>query len=105
MTKKKLKKLRDEIRSLHDRSGSICERDLVGIARKLGLYRAKRGSEPTYVSADFPEKRPIRIPSHPGALKRGTALGILGDLEGYLCSWKERLSKSPQTKNDHGKEP
>jgi hypothetical protein len=91
MNENKLNDIQAEIRSLKVRAGNFSEREVVGIAEKLGLRRAKRGSEPTYVSDDFPDKRPVRIPSH-RVLKRGTALAVLSDLKDYVFYWRERLS-------------
>lgn len=42
-----------------------------------------------YVSDIFQQSRPIPIPSHPGALKKGTALKILDQLEGDIFQWEE----------------
>jgi hypothetical protein len=99
MNKNKLKKIQREIRSLRKRSGSVTERELVAIAKKLGRQRANRGTEPTYISDNLPGP-PIRIPSHPGTLKQGTALSILDDLETDVFNWRARLDRESRPNTD-----
>ena len=91
MNQKKLNRIRKDHASLYRKIGSIRERDLVQMARRLGRRRVKRGHEPTYISEAFPEARPITIPSHPGNMPIGTARNILNDLDGDIFLWQEYL--------------
>ena len=97
MNKKKLKKLKVEIRSLRAGSANIRDRQLIKLAKKLGRrLDADRGKHPQYVSDVFPRLRPVSIPSHPTALNPFIAQSILDQLdEDYLC-WYERLNKTEE---------
>jgi hypothetical protein len=90
MKKKKLKLLAEEIRSLRRRAGSVHDRELVAVAKKLGRYRIKTDGHPQYGSALRPGR--ITIPSHSRPLKQRTTLSILDDLDADIFYWKERLS-------------
>ncbi len=93
MNKRKLRRLRKELRALRAKIGNLRSRDLASFARKVGRRRSHtRTNEPTYVSDAFRDARPISIPSHPGNLKRGTADNILDDLEGDLSRWEEYIN-------------
>ena len=91
MNKKKLNRIQRHMRALRSKSASLRKNDLVGVAKALGRSRFNRGKEPTYVSTPFPDLRPVSIPSHPGTLKRFTALGILDQLEDDVLRWEETL--------------
>lgn len=66
-------------------------RDLERIAFALGRTRVSRGKEPAYVSTEF-RTHPITIPDHAGKdIKRGTARGILEQLEEDVVRWEQRL--------------
>lgn len=91
MNKKKLKKVQRQVDSLRLSLASIRSQDLVRLMKKLGRRRIKRGKEPSYISDEFPDARPITVPSHPGTLKRGTAASILDDIEGDIFRWEEAL--------------
>jgi len=47
-----------------------------------------------YMSEVFPQLSPLSIPSHPGTLKRFTALSIINQLDEDILQWEEYLSKS-----------
>jgi hypothetical protein len=101
MNKRRLKKLVQEMRSLRNRAGSITERDLIGIAKKLGRTKFKRGDHPTYISIPFHDLKPVTIPSH-RTMNRHTALAILDDLDNDVFRWREELRKSndPEDKSN-----
>ena len=54
-----------------------------------------------YVSKVFPQLTPLPIPSHPGALKRFTALSILNQLDEDILQWEEYFSKQ-KTQTEKG---
>lgn len=89
MTKRKLKKVCAEIRSLREVAGSVLGRQLAAVAKKLGRYRIKADGHPQY-GTDLRAGR-ITIPSHSRPLKRRTTLSILGELETDVFYWSERL--------------
>jgi hypothetical protein len=101
MNKKKIAKLRRELRQLRDAKYSLKLADLTGFAGKVGRKEnTSRGKEPTYVSVYFPELRPLSIPSH-SKVNPFTANSILDTLEADLDkleAWvKEQEAKA---KND-----
>jgi len=63
------------------------------LANSLGRNPDKsRGKEPTWVSRDFPELRPLSIPDHGGRdIPYGTKQSILNQLEDDVYSWEELL--------------
>jgi hypothetical protein len=65
----KIRKLRAQIEALRNR-GWVKTAELEALARRLGRRRAKRGKEPTWISDELPDRRPVSIPSHPGDLDR-----------------------------------
>jgi len=89
MDKKKLKKLAEEIRSLRRKAGSVHDRELVSIARKLGRQRVKTDGHPQYIS-DLRTGR-ITIPSHSKPLAYRTTLNILDELQTDVFYWRESL--------------
>lgn len=91
MTKDQLKKIRIKINSLRSRSNNIRSRELSALAIKLGRYLSNRGKEPTYVSNSLPDRYPLSIPNHPGAMQRYTAEGILDILEEDLSLLENEL--------------
>jgi hypothetical protein len=91
MTKGKLNRIKRKHRGLRERSQDLRNHELAGLARSLGRRRSKRGKEPTYVSEPFLDLRPVSIPSHPGPLKRFTAVSILDQLEEDIFRWEEIL--------------
>ena len=64
---------------------------LESLAKALGRTRAKRGSEPTWVSVVFPALRPLSIPHHSKEVKRFTAESILDQLEVDVHEWQQQL--------------
>ncbi len=46
-----------------------------------------------YISTVFPQLPPLRIPSHPEALKPLTALSALNQLDEDVHQWEEALNK------------
>ncbi len=99
MKENKLKKIEQNIRSLRNRSGNLRASELEAIAKRLGRERSKRGKEPTYVSLDFPDLRPVSIPSHSTGLKRFTAESILDQLDEDVFRWREELDNTSNTIN------
>ena len=93
MDKKKLRKLRAQLKRLRQRSANLRNQDLVAFAKKLGRERSERGKEPTYISTLLPYSRPISIPNHPGSLKPLTAGNILDSFEQDLQALEEKFSE------------
>lgn len=87
MTPVKLKKLRAELEQLRA-AGSIRSSDMQGFAQRLGRSLYDRGKHPTLVNLNFPDLRPVSIPSHSTPLKKHTARSILDQLEEDLESWE-----------------
>ena len=81
MNRRKLSRLRKLIQTLRGRLGNIKSRELESLARALGRKLDNRGKEPTFISELLPQARPLSIPHHPNALKKGTAGNILDQLE------------------------
>ncbi|HEY7213801.1 MAG TPA: hypothetical protein VIC28_04185 [Thermoanaerobaculia bacterium] len=90
MSLAKIRKLRSEIEALRNK-GWVKTAELEALARRLGRRRAKRGKEPTWISDELPDRRPVSIPSHPGDVNRFTARSILDQLEGDLDRYEELL--------------
>src|SRR5689334_8412796 len=93
----KIRKLRSKIEALRGKGG-VKSAELESLARSLGRKRANTGKEPTWISEELPDRRPVSIPSHPGDLNRFTARGILDQLEGDLDRYEELLL-SPDRSN------
>jgi hypothetical protein len=89
--KRQLKKLRNRLEALRNKSGNLRRNVLVNMARSLGRKPSDRGKEPTFVNPLLPHRVPISIPSHPGALARYTAEGIIDQLEQDLSAFEEEL--------------
>jgi hypothetical protein len=90
MSLAKIRKLRSEIEALRNK-GWVKTAELEALARRLGRRRAKRGKEPTWISDELSDRRPVSIPSHPGDVNRFTARSILDQLEGDLDQYEELL--------------
>ena len=91
VTVKKLAKLRRRIESL--RGSPRKARELESVARALGRKLVRPGSEPTWISQEFPELRPVSIPHHSRDVKRFTSESILDHLEANdVLAWERRLS-------------
>jgi hypothetical protein len=99
MDKKKLKKIRQEIRSLRAGSANVRRRQLISVAKKLGRQKSDRGKEPTFISNVFPNLRPISIPSHPGSMPRYTVENILDQFEDDIFHWQQELDKTHDLTN------
>jgi hypothetical protein len=103
MTKKKLAKLRRELKQLRDAKYSLKLSDLTGFAKKLGRKEnSSRGKEPTYVSIYFPELRPLSIPGHT-KVNPFTANSILDSLEADLDRLETWLDEQEENKNEDAK--
>ncbi len=89
MTSTKLRNLAQRIAKL--RGSSVKPRKLESLAKSLGRQRAKRGSEPTWISGVFSDLRPLSIPHHSKEVKRFTAESILDQLEVDVHRWGEHL--------------
>ena len=69
-------------------------KDLEALAKALGRKVANRGKEPTFVSTEFPNLRPLSIPSHKCRdLATGTKNSILIQMEDDVIAWDDRLSE------------
>lgn len=93
----KIRKLRSKIEALRGK-GWVKTSELESLARRLGRKRAKRGKEPTWVSEELPDRRPVSIPSHSVDVNRFTARTILDQLEADLDRYEELL-ESPEQPN------
>ena len=96
MTLKKLRRIIRKIEELRRRSRSVRSSELERLAKSLGRARIKKQTgEPMYAanveSEALAGTRAYAIPSHPGTLPVGTALGILGSLEADVARWREWL--------------
>jgi hypothetical protein len=94
---KRIQKLRAQLEILR-RQGGLKASQLESFARRLGRRRAKRGKEPTWVSDDFPDIRPVSIPSHRGDLNRFTAGSILDQLEADLDRYEDHIRSDESRK-------
>ena len=92
MTPKRLAKLKGELAKLRRAPRKAAE--LEKLARKLGRRRVKRGGEPMWESAEFPELFVLAIPHHGGRdLAIGTQKSILDQLEEDVLAWEVRLNE------------
>jgi hypothetical protein len=88
MNQKKLAKIERELDALR-RRGGVKSIELESLAQKLGRVPFKRGSEPTWVSSNFPDKLyPLSIPHHSGDLNKFTARSIIEQLELDIEQWE-----------------
>jgi hypothetical protein len=101
MNKRKIGKLRRELRALRAGKYNLKTSDLVRFARKVGrLPNTQRGKEPTYVSP-IPGTRPLSIPGHT-TINPYTADAIMDSFEEDLGRWEDLLEKEP-TKSENTK--
>lgn len=90
MNKNTIRRLRRQLERLRNKAkGGIPSDELERFAESLGRRRAKRGSEPTYVSELLIGTKPVSIPHHSRPLNRFTAGSILDDLESDLDKLEE----------------
>ena len=83
--------------ALWGRIGSIKPAELIRLVESLGRKRGNRGKEPTWVpNPKDPTRRPISIPCHPGTLKKGTAKGILLQIEEDIETLEQRLENESE---------
>jgi hypothetical protein len=108
MNKKKLVKLRRELRQLRDAKYSLKLSDLTRFATKVGRKEdTSRGKEPTYVSVYFPESRPLSIPGNKH-VNPYTANAILDTFEAdldKLQAWVEEQETREKNENIKGLPP
>jgi hypothetical protein len=108
MNKKKIAKLRRELKQLRDAKYSLKRSDLTGFAGKVGRKEdTSRGKEPTYVSVFFPELRPLSIPGH-REVNPFTANSILDTLEADLDkleAWVDEQEAKAKNENAKGLPP
>jgi hypothetical protein len=103
MNKKKLAKLRRELKQLRAGKHNLKMSDLPRFAAKVGRRPdPKRGKEPTYISHAFPELSPLSIPSH-RVVKAYTAEAIMDILEADLDKWESRLEEQELKENENTK--
>jgi hypothetical protein len=101
MIKRTLDRLKRRIDELRLAPANVTSHELVSIAKSLGRKRKKkRRGEPVYISLIFERLSPLRIPSHPGALPRFTALSVLNQFDEDVLQWEEYFDK---TKTTNGK--
>lgn len=81
MDERKIKKLKSTLEILRRKSANIRPDELIRLAKSLGRVASPRGKEPTFISTLLPNRKPLSIPNHPGALPRYTAESILDVLE------------------------
>ena len=92
MTPTKLASIRREIKALE--SSQPKAEKLQALARKLGRKEVKRGKEPTFVSMDFPDLRPLSIPKHKGRdMPTGTKNSILAQLDEDVTEWLNKFDE------------
>jgi len=102
MNFKSLERIRRRLEDYRAAPANIPSGELVKVAKSLGRRRKKkRRGEPIYISTIFPQLSPLRIPSHPGALPRYTALSVLNQLDEDILQWEEYLGKS-KTQTEKG---
>lgn len=77
-------------------------RQLEAFAKTLGRKHVKRGKEPTWVSMEFPNLRPIAIPHHSSNPNKFTADSILDQLEEDIIRYKEMLEIGGQNDAEDG---
>jgi len=104
MTKKKIAKLRRELTSLRAGKHNLKPKDLIRFAGKVSRKRdTSRGKEPTYISLQFPELRPLSIPGHP-TINSYTAVAIIDSLEADLDRWEDLLESQEKKTDGNSKE-
>jgi len=93
MKRKALEKAKRKHKAL--RGSSARAADLIALASVLGREAvAGRGKEPTFLSRDFPDLRPLTIPKHGGKdLKTGTKNSILNQLEDDISRHEMELGE------------
>ncbi len=91
-----LRKLRKTIELIEEfrRRGGLKSDELESLAMELGRIKSNRGKEPTWVSSQFTNLRPLSIPNHSHDLNKFTARSILDQLELDVEKWKEYLGSS-----------
>ena len=91
MDRKRLAKIREEIKKARQGIANVRASHLASIAKSLGREEVKTGKHPTYSrlgSSWFP----LSIPNHSGGtLKIGTARSIIAQLEADADNWEEEL--------------
>lgn len=99
MTEEKLRKIHRDLNAL--RRKAVTHREVASLAAKLGRKRLKggmaRGKEPTFVSKEFPQARPISIPDHSNRnLSPTVQKNVLNDLEEDVFRFQEKLRKEAE---------
>jgi hypothetical protein len=83
-------------RELDRMRGSVqTARSLEAMAKKLGRTPARRGKEPSWVSVQFPELRPVSIPHHGSRdLSPGVQRNILESFYEDIGAWEDWLART-----------
>ncbi len=103
MTSTQLRRLAQRLNAL--RGSPRKPRELEALARAFGRKRAKRGKEPTWINAAFPQLPPLSIPHHSHDVKWRTTEEILSQLErGDLAAWERTLAGQGASHDDHKEE-
>lgn len=100
MNPKKLRRLRQQLEQLRCGTANMPSRKLERFAKSLGRRRAKRGSEPMWISDLLPQNRPLAIPNHSRPLWKYTADKILDQLEIDLIDLETREERGNGHEND-----
>ena len=94
MNPQQIRKLKKRLAKLRAKRANIRNRELVSFAKFLGRVPFfKRGKEPVYINEILPDRAPISIPNHPGALKKFTVNNILDEFEVDI-SYLEEMFKN-----------
>ena len=100
MNIRRLKRLRGKLNNLR-RKGGIKSSEVETLAKAVGRVRHHtRGKEPTWISKEFKELRPLSIPHHSADLNRFTAASILDQLEGDIEKYEETLETEREANQD-----
>jgi hypothetical protein len=93
MNHKKLTEIKESMEKFR-RRGGIKSEELESLTKEIGRVKSKRGKEPTWVSSQFSDLRPLSIPNHTHDLNKFTARSILDQLESDVEKWEEYLESS-----------
>lgn len=98
MDRKKLGRLRRELKQLRAAKYNLKTKKLTQFAKKIGRKRDPlRGKEPTYVSVPFPELNPLAIPGHK-TVNPFTGDSIMDTFEADLDKWEDHLDEQDAKK-------
>lgn len=94
MSRKKLVKLRRELRDKLRNPQNTRATELIGLALQVGRVLENRGKEPTYIRASDPALTPpLSIPNHPGEMRALTVKSIVHALLSDCDDWDCHLDQ------------